>query len=110
MVAWLNPPRDGLYAGLGAAYDKMVKQRTLTNLYNGLVYYRETVKSGQLFDPDQFAKVTRKSVSRAEIQHLDDIHTALDTAVLDAYGWPHSLTDEQILEHLLALNLHRAAG
>jgi hypothetical protein len=53
--------------------------------------------------------VTRQSVSRADIQELDDIHAALDTAVLDAYGWPHDLSDEQILEHLLALNLHRAA-
>jgi hypothetical protein len=29
--------------------------------------------------------------------------------VLDAYAWPHTLTDDQILEHLLALNLERAA-
>jgi len=28
--------------------------------------------------------------------------------VLDAYGWPHDLADEQILERLLALNLERA--
>jgi hypothetical protein len=26
-----------------------------------------------------------------------------------AYGWPHNLTDEQILERLLTLNLERAA-
>jgi len=52
--------------------------------------------------------VTRKSVTRAEIQELDDIHTALDHAVLDAYGWPHNLTDEEILERLLTLNLERA--
>ena len=34
---------------------------------------------------------------------------ALDTAVLTAYGFPADLTDEQILEKLLALNLARAA-
>jgi hypothetical protein len=107
--AWLNPPREGMYAGLGAAYDKMVKSRTLTNLYNGLVYYREATKAGKIFDRAQFDKVTRKSVSREAIQHLDDIHVALDTAVLNAYGWPQNLTDEQILERLLALNLERAA-
>ncbi len=105
---WLNPPREGMYAGLGTAYDKLVAKRTLTNLYNGLVYYRETVKAGQLFDRAEFDKVTRKSVTPADIQELDDIHAALDTAVLDAYGWPHNLTDEQILERLLALNLERA--
>ena len=35
-------------------------------------------------------------------------HEKLDHAVLDAYGWPHDLTGEQILERLLALNLERA--
>jgi hypothetical protein len=29
--------------------------------------------------------------------------------ILDAYGWPADLSDEQILEKLLALNLERAA-
>jgi len=28
--------------------------------------------------------------------------------VLDAYGWPHDLSDEDILARLLALNLERA--
>jgi hypothetical protein len=28
----------------------------------------------------------------------------------DNYGWPHTLSDDQILEHLLARNLERAAG
>ena len=32
----------------------------------------------------------------------------LDAAVFDAYGWPHDLTDEEILARLLALNLERA--
>jgi hypothetical protein len=30
--------------------------------------------------------------------------------VLDTYGWPHDLSDEQILERLLALNLKRAGA
>jgi hypothetical protein len=30
--------------------------------------------------------------------------------VLDAYGWPHELSDEEILERLLALNLRRAGA
>ncbi len=41
---------------------------------------------------------------------LDVAHKRLDAAVFDAYGWPHDLTDEQILERLLALNLDRAKG
>ena len=35
-------------------------------------------------------------------------HEQLDRAVLDAYGWPHDLDDEEILARLLALNLARA--
>ena len=37
-------------------------------------------------------------------------HKKLDAAVAAAYGWPADLTDEQILEKLLALNLERAAA
>ena len=40
---------------------------------------------------------------------LKQIHDDLDAAVFDAYGWPHDLTDEQILERLVALNAERAA-
>ena len=36
-------------------------------------------------------------------------HQRLDQAVLDAYGWPHDLTDAAILERLLVLNLERGS-
>jgi hypothetical protein len=35
-------------------------------------------------------------------------HNKLDAAVAAAYRWPADLSDEQILERLLALNLERA--
>ena len=60
------------------ATEPELKKRTLTNLYN----QRPT--------------------------WLDLAHKKLDQAVLDAYAWPHDLTDDQILERLLALNLERA--
>ncbi len=41
---------------------------------------------------------------------LDLAHKKLDAAVAAAYGFPADLTDEQILEKLLALNLERAAA
>jgi hypothetical protein len=103
--AWLNPPPPEK-GTIDVAYDKRLKSRTLTNLYNGLVYYRD--HTGPAFDRAEFDKQTRKSVSRAEIIELDDIHRALDSAVFRAYGWPETLTDEEILERLLALNLERA--
>jgi len=40
---------------------------------------------------------------------LDLAHKKLDEAVLDSYAWPHNLSDEDILERLLNLNLERAA-
>lgn len=114
--AWLNPPPPPVGV-IDVAYEKQLNARTLTNLYNGLVYYRETKHfpgnskiSGEIkaWDAAEFRKVTRGSVTRAEIQELDDIHKALDNAVLDAYNWPHDLADEEILERLLTLNLERA--
>jgi len=54
-----------------------LKRRTLTNLYN-----------------------TRPA-------WLTQAHDRLDRAVLDAYGWPHDIPDEDLLSHLLALNLER---
>jgi hypothetical protein len=55
------------------------KKRTLTNLYN----QRPT--------------------------WLDLAHKRLDKAVFAAYGWSPDLSDEEILEKLLALNLERSA-
>ena len=55
-----------------------LRQRTLTNLYNDRPTW------------------------------LASIHDALDAAVAAAYGWPADLTDEEVLEHLLALNYNRA--
>ncbi len=40
---------------------------------------------------------------------LQQLHDELDAAVFDAYGWPVTLTDEEILERLVALNAERAA-
>ena len=38
---------------------------------------------------------------------LVNVHERLDAAVADAYGWDADLSDEQVLERLLALNLER---
>jgi len=55
-----------------------LKTRTLTNLYN------------------------------ARPAWLADAHCKLDEAVFAAYDWPATLTDAELLEHLLALNHQRA--
>jgi type II restriction/modification system DNA methylase subunit YeeA len=62
------------------ASPEALKERTLTHLYN------------------------------ARPSWLAEAHRKLDEAVLAAYGWPVTLTDAELLEHLLALNHQRAAA
>ena len=90
--AWLNPPdlvriEPEVVPGYpdrilpkdeGAA--KVLKSRTLTNLYNQRPAW------------------------------LDMAHRALDAAVAAAYGWPIDLSDDEILARLFALNQERSAA
>lgn len=72
---------------------------TITGMYNLL----EKLRAGEPFtDKD------RDYNDRALVSTLKQIHDELDLAVLDAYGWPHTVTDEQILANLVALNAQRA--
>jgi hypothetical protein len=61
-----------------AAKARWAKKRTLTNLYN----QRPT--------------------------WLENAHARLDEAVFAAYGWPSHLSDEEVLQNLLALNIERS--
>lgn len=72
---------------------------TLTGLYNVL----EKVRAGvELSEAEADVK------ARGRVLILKDLHDQIDRATADAYGWPHDLTDEQILERLVALNAERA--
>lgn len=87
---WLNPPEwvkqvPEVVSGypdrvlpVDEAAAKELKKRTLTNLYN------------------------------ARPAWLSKAHAQLDKAVADAYGWPHDLSDQEVLRHLLELNLKRS--
>lgn len=92
---------------LGERLDAFRKERlaehqalTMTKLYNVL----EKLKRGEALDEKDKAIHEMGLVSV-----LKQIHDELDNAVADAYGWPRDLTDEQILERLVALNKERAA-
>jgi type II restriction/modification system DNA methylase subunit YeeA len=61
---------------------EVLAKRTLTNLYNDL--------------------------TAGKCAWLENAHRKLDEAVFAAYGWPVALTDQEILERLLALNRARA--
>jgi len=56
----------------------------------------------------KLAKRTLTNLYNERPAWLVNAHRKLDQAVFSAYGWPVDLTDEQILERLLALNLERA--
>jgi len=63
-------------------------------------------------DADCAAKLKDRTLTKLYNERpawLDLAHQKLDAAVAAAYGWPADLTDEAILEKLLALNLERAA-
>lgn len=87
--AWLNPLQG----------EKSLKDRTLTNLYNALQVYRgrDSIKV--------------KPAAGDFAPRLDELHRALDEAVCAAYGWDSAILhdEEEILRHLLALNLARGA-
>ena len=57
---------------------------------------------------EPFTDADRDYNNKALVSTLKQIHDELDLAVLDAYGWPQTITDEQILENLVALNAERA--
>ena len=64
-------------------------------------------------DADCAAKLKDRTLTKLYNERpawLDLSHKRLDAAVAAAYGWPADLSDEQILEKLLALNLARAAA
>ncbi|MEQ1901373.1 MAG: hypothetical protein ABL866_11635 [Devosia sp.] len=46
---------------------------------------------------------------RGRVLIIKDLHETIDRLVFRAYGWPETLSDEQILERLVALNKERRA-
>ncbi|WP_246672788.1 MULTISPECIES: class I SAM-dependent DNA methyltransferase [unclassified Mesorhizobium] len=71
---------------------------TLTGLYNVL----EKLKAGEvLTDKDEDIK------DRGLVLILKEIHDTIDRLTAEAYGWSPDLSDEQILEKLVALNAER---
>jgi hypothetical protein len=92
---------------LGEALDAHRKKQqaahpglTITGMYNVL----EKLRSGEALTDKE-----RKIHDDGLVSVLKKIHDDLDAAVFDAYGWPATLTDDEILERLVALNHERAA-
>jgi len=109
--AWLNPPTEMIE---GPAAEKILKDRTLTNLYNALEEFRQGRKNGKNGSGKNGVKINPAAEFAPRLAAL---HDALDQAVLAAYGWGDLAGrlrtvegDEELLRRLLALNLQRAQG
>ncbi len=72
---------------------------TMTGMYNVL----EKLRSGETLTAKEHVIHEQRLVSV-----LKQIHDDLDAAVFDAYGWPHGLDDEEILQRLVDLNHQRS--
>ncbi|MHB8797860.1 MAG: class I SAM-dependent DNA methyltransferase [Thermoanaerobaculia bacterium] len=72
---------------------------TMTGMYNVLARLR----SGEALSAKE--KIIHE---QGLVSLLKQLHDDLDAAVFDAYCWPATLSDEEILERLVALNAARA--
>ena len=112
---WLNPPEwtaekilefPGSVNGPWSRY--IVASTINPQLSTALVRYPRLEPR----DADCAARLKKRTLTNLYNERptwLDLAHKKLDAAVAAAYGWPADLSDEQILERLLALNLERAA-
>lgn len=113
---WLNPPEWTVerileFPGtIGGPWDRYIDRSTFNSqLSTGLVRYPRLEPR----DADCAAKLKKRTLTNLYNERpawLDLAHKKLDAAVATAYGFSRDLTDEQILERLLALNLERAAN
>jgi hypothetical protein len=74
----------------------------LTGLYNVLEMLRADVK------PDAMEAADRRTFDDGLVLILMELHDKLDAAVFDAYGWPMTIRDGDVLARLVALNKERA--
>lgn len=73
---------------------------TITGMYNLLEKPRAR---------EPFTEADKTYNNKALVSTLKQIHDELDAAVLEAYGWEQNISDEEILERLVALNTERSA-
>jgi hypothetical protein len=109
---WLNPPewtREDILEFPGSAdgpWRRYVHDPDARGV--GTVRYpRLVAKDAEI--AKHLAKRTLTNLYNERPTWLDLAHRRLDETVFAAYGWDHALSDDQLLEKLLKLNLERAA-
>ncbi len=112
---WLNPPEWTKEEVLefpgtvGGPWDRFIDPATAQDRGGfkvGTVRYPRIVPRDEAC-AKQLQKRTLTNLYNQRPAWLDLAHKKLDEAVFAAYGWQPTLTDEEILEKLLALNLGR---
>lgn len=110
--AWLNPPEwtreetlefPGSVDGPWTQYVHEPDERGI-----GTVRYPRLVPKDDT-TAELLAKRTLTNLYNERPTWLDLAHRKLDEAVFGAYGWETTLSDDEILMRLLALNQQRAA-
>ena len=96
--------------GLDAHRKRVVEANadlTLTKLYNTLERVRAAAVGGA--DTLPLTDAERDIYERGQVGVLQSYHDDIDKVVAEAYRWPVDLSDDDILEKLVALNHERAA-
>lgn len=108
---WLNPPewtRQEILefpGSIDGPWSRFVHDPDERGI--GTVRYPVT-KPGSSSIVKNLAERTLTNLYNKPPAWLESAHRKLDAAVFAAYGWEPTLTDDEILAHLLALNLERA--
>jgi type II restriction/modification system DNA methylase subunit YeeA len=111
--AWLNPPEwtkaDTLEfpGSAGGPWKRYVQDADARGI--GTVRFPRTVAKDAASEAE-LKKRTLTNLYNERPAWLRNAHAALDGAAFAAYGWPHGLTDEEILARLLDLNRARAGA
>jgi len=112
-VNWLNPPqwtttRQLEFPGaIDGPWSRFISDHDARGI--GTVKY-PVIESR---DEDSAAKLAKRTLTNLYNERpawLANAHAKLDAAVAEAYGFDVDLSDEQIVEKLLALNQKRAAA
>lgn len=113
---WLNPPewtmtRTLVFPGAKDGPWARYVDATTVNLLTGIGTVRYPLTEPR--DAESAAKLAKRTLTNLYNERptwLANAHAKLDAAVAAAYGWPADLSEDEILAHLLELNLARAAA
>jgi len=91
-------------------FPRPVETKAIAEAARDLVVKRDRWLNPEGASAAELRQRTLTKLYNARPTWLADCHARLDAAVAAAYGWPADLSDDAILERLLALNLERAGG